>query len=247
MNASLPNEGGWDDRTRLLLGDEQTSRLNQAHVMIAGLGGVGSAVAEMLCRAGVGELSLIDGDRVHPSNRNRQLIALSSTEGQMKTGVLAARLAEIHPGVKVHVFPVFISDENVHGLLTARPDYVVDAIDMLSPKAALIAAAMDLKIPVISSLGSGGKTDPGQVQVADLSASNHCRLGYYLRKKLHKMGIYRGCKVVFSPEPVSRSAIRYIHEKYKKTTTGTVSYMPVVFACHLTAEVVRELGKPGSA
>ena len=153
----------WEERTRLMFGVESLTKLHAAHVLVVGLGGVGAYAAEMLCRAGVGELSLIDADVVSESNINRQLIALHSTVGQPKTEVLAARLRDINPNVKLHIFPEFLRDERTLEVLqAAHYDFLVDAIDTLSPKVFLLRHAFTLGIPTVSSMGSGGKTDPMQ-------------------------------------------------------------------------------------
>ena len=181
------------------------SVLNQKHVLIAGLGGVGAMAAEQICRAGVGNITIIDGDSVHTSNRNRQLPALRSTEGIAKTEVMSKRLMDINPDLKLTIINEYIKDERTSEILEQGFDYVVDAIDTLSPKVFLLYHCTRLQIPVVSSMGAGGKFDPMQVRVADISESYNCKLAYYMRKRLHKMGVWKGIKVVFSPEVVGRS------------------------------------------
>ncbi len=232
----------WMQRTHLLLGDEGMARLQGAHVLVVGLGGVGAVAAEMICRAGVGRLTLADGDRVSESNINRQLIALHSTVGQAKATVVADRLRDINPAVELRLVERFIKDEATDELLdAAQYDYVVDAIDTLSPKVNLIKGALDRGIPLVSSMGAGAKTDPTQVEVKDISKTHHCPLAHMLRKRLHKMGIRSGFHAVFSPEPVRDGAMILCEETNKKSNVGTISYMPAVFGCACASVVVRGL------
>ena len=232
----------WLSRTELLIGNDKLSVLRDKHVLITGLGGVGAMAAEQICRAGVGHMTIIDGDTVHPSNRNRQLPALKSTEGKAKTGVMASRLLDINPALNLTVIHEYIRDERTVEILKQGYDYVVDAIDTLSPKVYLLHACVELGLPVVSSMGAGGKFDPGQVTVADLDDSYNCKLAYYMRKRLHKLGIYKGIKVVFSPEVVDRSAVILQEgETNKKSNVGTISYMPAVFGCFMASVVIRDL------
>ena len=233
----------WLSRSEMVLGEEALQRLQNAHVLVAGLGGVGSWAAEMICRAGVGRMTIIDGDVVSAGNINRQLPATTSTVGRMKAEVMGERLKDINPQLQLRVVPEFIRDKRMIDILEeAEYDYVVDAIDTLSPKIYLIYHCMQMKLKLISSLGSGGKFDPSKVQIADISESYNCKLGYYLRKKIHKLGIYSGFNVVFSPEEVNDNAIEITeNEKNKKSIVGTISYMPVVFGCFIASAVIREI------
>ena len=232
----------WLSRTELLIGNDKLSVLRDKHVLITGLGGVGAMAAEQICRAGVGHMTIIDGDTVHPSNRNRQLPALKSTEGKTKTGVMASRLLDINPALNLTVIHEYVRDERTVEILKQGYDYVVDAIDTLSPKVYLLHACVELGLPVVSSMGAGGKFDPGQVTVADLDDSYNCKLAYYMRKRLHKLGIYKGIKVVFSPEVVDRSAVILQEgETNKKSNVGTISYMPAMFGCFCASVVIRDL------
>ncbi|WP_016776551.1 tRNA threonylcarbamoyladenosine dehydratase [Anaerophaga thermohalophila] len=232
----------WLERTELLIGKEKLEKLNRSHVLVAGLGGVGSWCAEMLARSGIGELTVIDGDVVNPSNRNRQLPAVISTEGMSKTDVMAARLKEINPDIVLHPFCHFHTGDDFEVLMTQRYDYVVDAIDSLSPKVFLIVAAMKNGRRLISSMGAGGKMNPEKVQITDISKSYHCNLARMVRKRLSKFGIKKGFDVVFSPEPVHKSAIIQTRgEQNKKTTVGTISYMPAIFGMMAASKVIREL------
>ncbi len=232
----------WDERTRLLLGDERRARLASAHVLVVGLGGVGAYATEMLCRAGVGALTIVDGDVIEESNLNRQLPALKSTIGQPKTEVMAARLLAINPELKLTSVQEYLRDERTIEVLQSAPfDYVVDCIDTLSPKTFLIYHAVQLGYRVISSMGSGGKLDPSQVAVADISKTRDCKLARMVRKRLHRLGIFKGVKAVWSPEEVPDEAIRLETGVNKISTVGTISYMPPIFGCYLASEVIRDL------
>lgn len=233
----------WKQRTRLLLGEEKNERLRQAHVLVVGVGGVGAYAAEMLCRAGVGRLTLVDADTVQPTNINRQLPALHSTLGQPKVEVLAARFRDINPEVELTVLPVFLKDENIPQLLdAARYDFVVDAIDTLAPKCHLIAEALRRRIKIVSSMGAGAKSDITQIRFADIWDTYHCGLSKAVRKRLQKMGIRHKLPVVFSTEQADPKAVLLTDdEQNKKSTCGTVSYMPAVFGCYLAEYVIRRL------
>lgn len=241
----IPKEdNNWKARTQLLIGDEAIARLSNAHVLVAGLGGVGAYAAEQLVRAGVGQLTIVDGDKVNPTNRNRQLPALISTTGRPKTEVMAERLLDINPDLKLTVIQEYIKDQRMIDILETGYDYVVDAIDTLSPKVYLIYHTMRLGMPLISSMGAGGKFDPSQVKVVDISQTNNCKLAYYMRKRLHKLGIWSGFKAVFSPEEVSRQSVELSEgEINKKSTVGTISYMPAIFGCFCAAGVLEDLLK----
>lgn len=233
----------WKQRTRLLLGEEKSERLRQAHVLVVGVGGVGAYAAEMLCRAGVGRLTLVDADTVQPTNINRQLPALHSTLGQPKVEVLATRFRDINPEVELTVLPVFLKDENIPQLLDAtRYDFVVDAIDTLAPKCHLIAEALRRRIKIVSSMGAGAKSDITQVRFSDVWDTYHCGLSKAVRKRLQKMGIRHKLPVVFSTEQADPKAVLLTDdERNKKSTCGTVSYMPAVFGCYLAEYVIRRL------
>ncbi len=232
----------WLSRTELLIGPEKITTLREKHVLVAGLGGVGAMAAEQLCRAGIGRMTIIDGDTVHTSNRNRQLPALKSTEGIAKTEVMAKRLLDINPDLKLTVLYEYIKDERTLEILQQGYDYVVDAIDTLSPKVFLLVTCVQLGLPVVSSMGAGGKYDPMQVIVADIDESYNCKLAYYIRKRLHTKGVWKGIKVVFSPEVVDRSSVVLQEgESNKKSNVGTISYMPAVFGCFCASVVIRDL------
>jgi len=232
----------WMERTALLLGDEKLGLLRRAHVLVVGLGGVGACAAEMIARAGVGCMTIADADTVSLSNINRQLIALRSTVGRKKAEVLAERLRDIDPEIKLTVVDRYIKDEETYTLLdAARYDYVVDAIDTLSPKLALILAALDRGLPLVSSMGAGAKTDPAQLEIADISKTHHCPLAHMLRKRLHKAGVRRGFWAVFSPEPMREGSMILCEEQNKKSNVGTISYLPALFGIGCASVVVRGL------
>ncbi|MCD8081061.1 MAG: tRNA threonylcarbamoyladenosine dehydratase [Bacteroides sp.] len=233
----------WKQRTSLLFGEEKMQRLTRAHVLVVGLGGVGSYAAELLCRAGVGALTIVDADMVQASNINRQLPALHTTIGERKAEVVARRLLEIHPELRLTVLPVFLKDDNIPELLdSASFDFVVDAIDTLSPKCYLIWHVLQRKLRIVSSMGAGAKSDITQVRFADIRDTYHCGLSKAVRKRLQKMGLRRKLPVVFSTEQADPKAVFEIHdEKNKKSTCGTVSYMPAVFGCYLAEYVLKRL------
>ncbi|WP_288692653.1 tRNA threonylcarbamoyladenosine dehydratase [uncultured Bacteroides sp.] len=233
----------WKQRTRLLLGEEKMERLQQAHVLVVGLGGVGAYAAEMICRAGVGRMTIVDADTVQPTNINRQLPALHSTMGREKAEVLAARFKDINPDIQLTVLPVFLKDDNIPELLdAARYDFVVDAIDTLAPKCYLIAEALKRHIKIVSSMGAGAKSDITQIRFADIWDTYHCGLSKAVRKRLQKLGIKRKLPVVFSTEQADPKAVLLTEdEQNKKSTCGTVSYMPAVFGCYLAEYVIKRL------
>lgn len=222
----------WQERTQILIGDEGIGKLATSAVAVIGLGGVGAYAAEMLCRAGVGKLILLDSDKVSITNKNRQLIALDSTIGMMKTDVLYARLKEINPLVEIELITEYLQEENIAGLLDHRQiDFLIDAIDTLSPKISLIKYCTGNAIKFVSSMGAGAKFDATAIRIKDLSKSFNCPLAYILRKKLRKLGIYKGFDVVFSEELPDKDAIIPMEERNKKSQVGTISYLPAVFGC----------------
>ena len=233
----------WKQRSGLLLGEEKMERLQQAHVLVVGLGGVGAYAAEMICRAGVGRMTIVDADTVQPTNINRQLPALHSTMGREKAEVLAVRFKDINPDIQLTVLPVFLKDDNIPELLDAtRYDFVVDAIDTLAPKCYLIAEALKRHIKIVSSMGAGAKSDITQIRFADIWDTYHCGLSKAVRKRLQKLGIKRKLPVVFSTEQADPKAVLLTEdEQNKKSTCGTVSYMPAVFGCYLAEYVIKRL------
>lgn len=233
----------WKDRTELLVGKEKMARFSSAHVMVVGLGGVGAYAAEMICRAGVGRMTLVDADTVQPSNINRQLPALHSTIGGKKVELMAERLREINPDIRLNVLPLFLKDENIPQLLDSDTfDFIVDAIDTLSPKCYLIYHAILRRIRIISSMGAGAKSDITQIRFADISETYHCGLSRAVRKRLQKMGVHHKLPVVFCTEQADPNAVLLTEgEQNKCSTCGTISYMPAVFGCYLAEYVLKHL------
>ncbi|MCM1169888.1 MAG: tRNA threonylcarbamoyladenosine dehydratase [Bacteroides sp.] len=237
------NTSGWQQRTELLLGGEAVRKLNQASVLVVGLGGVGAYAAEMIVRAGVGNLTVVDGDRLYPTNLNRQLPALLPDMGRLKAEVMAERLLDINPELHLEAIPEYVKDGRMIEILESKPyDYVVDAIDTLSPKIYLLYHCVNRRLPVVSAMGSGGKLDPMQFKICDISQTYNCPLADVLRKRLHKLGVYTGIQAVFSPENVPEHAVREVEgEANKKSMVGTVSYMPSIAGCLCASVVIREL------
>lgn len=233
----------WLNRTELLIGKENIEKLANANVLIAGMGGVGAYAAEQICRAGVGKMTIVDADIVNLSNCNRQLIALTTTVGKPKAELMKERLLQINPELQLNALQIYLKDEKIPELLNSdKFDYVVDAIDTLSPKLYFIINSYQLGLPIVSSMGAGGKLDPSKISVTDISKTYNCKLAYYLRKKLHKYDIYKGFKAVFSAEEVDKSAIMITdQEQNQKSTVGSISYMPAIFGCTLASVVIRDL------
>lgn len=235
----------WLSRTELLLGDEPVTALMSKHVLIVGLGGVGGICAEMIARSGVGKMTIVDNDIVDLSNCNRQIPALHSEVGKLKADVMAKRLLDINPNLHLIVLPIFIQDEVTNKLLDDNQfDYAVDCIDTLGPKVQFIQACKQRNIPIVTSLGAGGKVNPSLVQVTDISKTYQCTLAKYVRKRLHEVGIYEGLTVVFSPELIDPNRVIVTEKAFpKKSVIGTISYMPAIFGCMVASVVIRDLVK----
>ena len=232
----------WQERTCQLVGPEQMERYRQARVLVVGVGGVGGYAAELLVRGGVGHLTLVDADSVQPSNINRQLCALHSTVGRRKVDILSERFREINPDIDLTVLPEYLEAERVPELLDAQKyDFIVDAIDTIAPKCALIMEALKRKISIVCSMGAGAKTDITKVQFADIWETYHCGLSKAVRTRLKKEGVRRKVPVVFSSEQADPNAVLCVNERNKKSTTGTISYMPAVFGCYLAQYVLTRL------
>ncbi len=232
----------WLSRTTLLIGEEALDKLIKSHVMVVGLGGVGSFAAEFLCRAGVGKMTIVDGDVVDPSNRNRQLPALATNHGEYKADIMAERLRAINPEVELIVVKDFVTPEMVEKLMEQKPDYFIDAIDSLTPKLTFIERAYRSGIPFVSSMGAGGKMDPTRLKVTDLSRTYNCPFAFAVRKRLRKKNIYKNVKVVFSDErPVYESMMLTDNTNFKKSFYGTISYVPAAFGGALASVAIRDL------
>ncbi len=235
----------WLQRTELLIKEEGIEKLQSANILIVGLGGVGSFAAEFLVRSGIGNLTIVDGDTVDITNINRQLPALSSTIGKNKTDVVAERILDINPEINLKKINEFLEPDRMEELLTQEKfDYVLDCIDSLSPKLALIITCKRKKIKLVSAMGAGGKTDPSKVMVRDISKTNNCFLAKQIRKKLKKEQIHKGFRCVFSTEIQDENSLKMTDgSNYKKSFYGTISYMPAIFGLYAAAEVIRFLLK----
>jgi tRNA A37 threonylcarbamoyladenosine dehydratase len=232
----------WMERTRLLIGDKGLEQLNKAHVLIVGLGGVGSYAAEAIVRSGVGKMTVIDGDSVDPTNRNRQLQALSSTHGMNKAELIGERLKLINPEVDVDVINAFKNPDDMKLFMKQKFSYVIDAIDSISPKLYLLQTAYFNNQRIISSMGAGGKMDPTKIKVVDIAQTHTCPMAQYVRKRLRYMNIYKGIATVFSTElPAKFSIMKTDGSKYKKSAYGTISYLPAAFGLTCASVVIRDL------
>jgi tRNA threonylcarbamoyladenosine dehydratase len=232
----------WLSRTALITGDEGLDRLAAAHVIVIGLGGVGSYAAEFIARSGVGEMTIVDGDDVEASNRNRQLPALATTEGQSKALIMEERLKAINPEIKINVIRSFLMPEVIEDVLSKPFDYVVEAIDSITPKTMVIAVAKAKKLRIVSSMGAGGKLDPTKLIVTDISETHTCRFAKYVRKRLKKMGVRKGVKAVFSSELVIRESLMMTDgSRFKKSAYGTISYLPATFGAVCASVAIRDL------
>lgn len=233
----------WLSRTQLLIGEKALRSLASAHVWVVGLGGVGSFAAEFIARAGIGKMTIIDGDVVDPTNRNRQLPALATNHGVSKASIMADRLRAINPELELRVIDAFIRPERVLESLTENPSYLIDAIDSVTPKLTFIKTALERNIPLVSSMGAGAKLDPTRLQVVDLSETYNCPFAHQIRKQLkRRFGIRNGVKVVFSPEePIRESLMLTDGKNYKKSAYGTISYLPAVFGAVCASVAIREL------
>lgn len=233
----------WLSRTELIVGRENLVKLSNKHVLVVGMGGVGSFAAEFICRGGVGEMTIVDGDTVDPSNRNRQLPALATNHGQHKVEIMAERLRAINPELKLNVINAFVTPEKVEEILNnGTYDFLADCIDSFTPKITFLDAAMKRNIPIVSSMGAGGKMDPTQLKVVDISKTYNCPLAFQVRKRLRKHGIKKGLKAVFSPElPIRESLMLTDGTNFKKSAFGTMSYLPATFGATVASVVLRDL------
>jgi tRNA A37 threonylcarbamoyladenosine dehydratase len=232
----------WLSRTELILDKGKLVKLKNSDVLVVGLGGVGAYAAEMICRSGVGSMTIVDGDSINPSNRNRQLPALKSTEGKAKAEIMGQRMLDINPDINLTVIREYIKDERMAEILDKGYDYVVDAIDTLSPKIFLIYHSWQRGLPVVSSMGAGGKFDPAKVSICDISETTDCSLARILRKRLHRLGIREGITAVYSPEQIDKTKIiATTGEQNKASVVGTISYMPAAFGIACASVVIRDL------
>ena len=233
----------WISRTTALIGEDKLNKLINSHVLVVGLGGIGSYAAEFIARAGVGKMTIVDGDVVDPTNRNRQLQAMSSTHGMSKADLMEARLKDVNPEIEVKVIKEFLSPQMALDIIQAENyDYIVDAIDSFTPKLNLLKAAFQLKKKIIASGGAGGKYDPTKIEVVDVAETHHCVFMQMVRKRLKQEKIYTGIEFVYSPELQSKTALIMTDgANYKKSAYGTISYMPAAFGGVCASVVIQNL------
>lgn len=236
----------WLERTELLIGTDKIEKLKRSHVLIVGLGGIGSYAAEFIARSGVGQMTIIDGDDFDPTNKNRQLTALDSTIGKNKASVLGERIRDINPEIKINVIEEFVVPERVWEILQeAQPDLVMDCIDSVSPKIEWIVACIRLKFKLISHFGAGGKLDPTRVQVVNMPQTHNCKLAAHIKKRLKKRGVTpKNVRAVFSSELQIKSSLKMTNGlNYKRSFYGTVSYMPALFGLMGASDAIRYLSE----
>ncbi|MDL2228340.1 tRNA threonylcarbamoyladenosine dehydratase [Odoribacter sp. OttesenSCG-928-L07] len=239
MNTEDKN---WLSRTKLLLKEDGLKKLTNSNVLIVGVGGVGAYAAENICRAGIGKMTIIDGDTVNITNINRQLPALHSTVDKFKTDVLKERFLDINPDLQITNINEFITADNIGEILDKGDfTYIIDAIDSLSPKVALCIEAKKRNIPIICSMGAGGRVDPNKVEITDISKTYNDGLAAAFRQKLRKLGISTGVKVVFSSEIASKEAMITPDDENSRSIRGTISYLPAIFGCMLAGYVIQQL------
>lgn len=231
----------WDSRTRRLLGDEAAERLASARVLVVGVGGVGGYAAEILARTGVGHLTLMDADAVSVSNLNRQLIATIPDIGKSKTSLFTERFLAINPDIVVDARQEFLTPEGVSPLLDEEFDFVVDAIDTVAPKVALLAECLRRRIRVISSMGAGGRLDPTRVGYRDLWDTREDGLARAVRQRLKALGLRRPLAVVASDEPPRKGAVIELEERNKRSSFGTVAAIPAIFGIMMAQHVINKL------
>lgn len=235
----------WLERTELLIKEDGVEKLNKAAVLVVGLGGVGSFAAEFLARAGVGKMTIVDGDTVDITNINRQLPALHSTVGKHKVDVVSERLMDINPNLELVKVNEFLNPERMAEILDGGNfDYILDCIDSVTPKVSLIIAARRRKIKIVSSMGAGGKSDPSKVIVRDISKTQHCHLAREVRKRLKKEKIDKGIRCVFSDEIQDEDSLKMTDgSNYKRSFYGTISFLPAIFGLYAASEVINHLLK----
>lgn len=236
------NDFSWLSRTALLIGEEPLKALSRKHVLIVGMGGVGSFAAEFIARSGVGKMTIIDGDVVDTTNRNRQLPALSTNIGEPKVQIMAERLRAINPEIDLTAVQAFIEPEMVAQCLATQPDFIIDAIDSITPKVQFLRQAYALQIPMVSSMGAGAKLDPTRLRVVDISKTYNCPFAQQIRKNLKAHGIYKGITTVFSPENIIKESLMHTDGRnYKKSAYGTISYLPATFGAVAASVAIRSL------
>ena len=236
------NNTAWLSRSALLVGVEGIDILQKSHVLVVGLGGVGSFAAEFICRSGVGEMTIVDGDVVDPTNRNRQLPALATNHGVSKAEIMKERLLAINPDLKLHIVNDFLTPPKCKELFEVKYDYIMDCIDSITPKVTLLSSAVGSQTPIVSSMGAGGKLDPTRLRVAMLPETYECVFAQYVRKRLRRLTDISTIKAVFSTEPVMRdSLVMTDGSNFKRSAYGTISYLPAAFGGACASVVIRDL------
>ena len=233
----------WLERTELLIKENGIEKLQNANLLIVGLGGVGSFAAEFLARSGLGKMTIVDGDTVDITNINRQLPALHSTIGKSKAEVVADRLLDINPKLELVKINEFLSPEKMEEVIDSQKfNYILDCIDSVTPKVTLLLMAKRRKIKVVSCMGAGGKINPAKVMVRDISKTYNCFLAKQVRKRLKKEKIDKGIRCVFSNEIQKEESLEMTDgANYKRSYYGTISYIPAVFGLYAAAEVINFL------
>lgn len=239
------SEVNWLERTELLVGNKAVENLKNANILVVGLGGVGSYAADFLCRAGVGKMTIVDGDVFDPTNKNRQLHALDSTVGKSKAEVMAERMKDINPDIEVTVIDEFQEPEYMWELTQQNFDFACDCIDSFKPKINFIKACKINKLKFISSMGAGGKLDASKVKVGSIWDAGGCPLSQKVKKRLKRDNVKRKFKVVYSHETPPANSLELVEGKYKKSFYGTISYMPALFGLHMSSYVIQEIMKAG--
>ncbi len=233
----------WDDRTRRVLGEDAANRLADASVLVVGVGGVGGYAAEMLVRSGIGKITLIDADEVAPSNINRQIMALRSTVGMPKSIVAAERLHDINPEASISTLRMYLAPEHVDEILDAGFDFVLDCIDTVAPKVSLLAGCLRRRIPVVSSMGAGGRVDPTCIRYSDIWSTRDDGLARAVRNRLKKLGVRRPLMTVCSTEPPRKQSLMQINDINKRSSYGSLASIPSVFGIYMANYVIRKIGK----
>lgn len=233
----------WLNRTELLIGREAVQRLKNSHILIVGLGGVGSYAAETMVRSGIGKITIVDGDTVNITNKNRQIQALNSTIGKQKAFVLKERFLDINPNLEITVFDEFINPKPMQNLLTKNKyDFVIDCIDSISPKISLILTLRGMKQPFISAMGAGGKLNPTKIKIADIKKTCECKFAQVIKKQLKSKGVRDGVLCVYSEEIQIKKSLKLTNgDNYKKSFYGTIAYMPAMLGMTMAYEVIKRL------
>lgn len=240
-NAEEKIRDRWDSRTQTLLGEDALRRLAKAHVVVIGTGGVGGYAVETLARSGIGHLTIVDADDVAASNINRQLIALHSSVGESKVELFAGRCRDINPHIIVDAMQMFVTSENIEDVISADADFVIDAIDTVAPKMAVITHCLHHDIPIISSMGAGGRVDPTQICYRDIRDTAEDGLARAVRQRLKKSGIRKRLRVVTSTEAPRQHAVIPLNEPNKRSSFGTLMSIPAIFGIFLANHVILKL------